>query len=255
MLDLEGGTGEGWLGLVQAGWPWLAAAARSAGFMAVAPASLPEFDWRFRVLFGLMIAAAVAPLAGPGPGLESGGSLPVALLLEIASGGLVALPSALFLGAARTSGELIAAAAGMSAAADPDSGEPSTTLGRLYGLLALLVFATLDGPLRLVALLAASFENPSAIVPDLGSGLVERICRLLGWGIEIAVAASAPALLAIAMATVAIGLITRARAAAGMLFAPAIRTLIGLGVVLVLLAATVSGFADVWRIALDPGNR
>ena len=55
---------------------------------------------------------------------------------------------------------MIAAPAGLSTAAlfDPETGEETTVLGRLYGWMALAVFLALDGPLILVASLVESYQ-------------------------------------------------------------------------------------------------
>ena len=75
-------------------------------------------------------------------------------------GGLLGWSAALIVAAARQAGDLVAAQAGLSAAAlfDPETGDELTALGHLYGLIALAVFLALDGPLVLVGALIESYR-------------------------------------------------------------------------------------------------
>jgi len=238
--------------LVSVVWPYLAAAARVLGFAAVAPWFGPGLDWRSRLVFALLLVAAVIPLAAAADRSSGGDPALAALLSELVTGGLLALPAALLLAGARQAGELVAAAAGFTTLAilEPEEGEPSTPLGRLHGLIALMAFLTLEGPLRLVAILAASFADPETHRLALDHALVERLCALMRWSIELGVAAAAPALVAITIASMAVGWIARGRSGTNLFFAPAVRIVAGLAFVALFLGVLATGFTSWWRVIL-----
>ncbi len=239
--------------LLELAWgflPALLAAARVAGFVAVAPLFGPEVDWRFRAMLGVMIAAATAPLAASRVEILAAAAIPSAIVWEIAAGALIALPAALVMGAARQAGELVAAGAGFSMAAtlDPASGEPLSPLGRLYGLIALAAFLALDGPLRLVTALVESYGGPT---PRLDDSLVDRLCQMMTWALEIALQAAAPAAVAIVLSSAAVAWIGKVAPTSNMVvLAPAARMTIGLVIVILLLAVLAGSLHETWRQVL-----
>lgn len=231
--------------------PVVLASARAAGFVAVAPLFGPEVDWRFRVVFGAMIAAATAPLVAPRIEMVAAAAIPWAIVWEIAAGALVALPAALLLGAARQAGELAANGSGLGAAAtlDPASGENLTPFGRLYGLVALAAFLAFDGPFRMVQALVASFDGPT---PRLDSALVDTFCQTLTWALEITLQTAAPAALAIVLASAVMAWVGKvAPASSAIVVAPAARIIVGLVVVFLFLAVLADGLQENWRRILE----
>lgn len=246
-MGVFGGPDQGILELAWGLTPALLACARVAGFVAVAPLFGPEVDWRFRVVLGVMIAAATAPLATTGVEILTAAALPGAIVWEIVAGALVALPAAVLLGAARQAGELVAAGSGLSAAAllDPASGETLSPLGQLHGLIALAAFLAFDGPLRLVSALVASFGGPT---PTLDASLVERLCQTMTWALEITLQAAAPSALAIVLASATVAWLAKvAPGSSAIVLAPAARMVIGLVVVILFLAVLASTFHENWR--------
>ncbi len=244
------GVDQGMLDLAWGYLPVVLACARVGGFVMVAPLFGPEVDWRFRVVFGAMLAAATAPLATPGIAIPTAWSIPGMVIGEVLSGALVGLPAALLLGAARQAGELVAAGSGYSASAmfDPASGEVLSPLGRLHGLIALAAFLALDGPLRMVSALVASFGSPTQAI-DIS--LVDRLCRILTWALEITLQAAAPAALAMVMASATLAWLARVAPGAGaIVLAPTARMVIGLVVVILFLAVVARTFSDDWRAIL-----
>ena len=92
----------------------------------------------------------------------------------------------------------------------PRYGRRVTPLGRLYGWIALAVFLALDGPLILVGALVESYEA----VPAGGLLISHETAKLafaqVGHALELALRAAAPPALALALAGIVLGWLSRA---------------------------------------------
>ena len=177
VMDIGDGN---WAWVIGHAGVWALVAARVLGLCLTAPAlAIPELDWRFRLVLATLLSAVLIPVLEPviaAPlDLSSAGW---GLLLEVLTGGLLGWSAALVIAGARLAGELVAAQAGLSTASlfDPETGEETTVLGRLYGWIALAVFLALDGPLILVCALVESYRAIPAgaaldLTRDRGAGL------------------------------------------------------------------------------------
>ena len=103
----------------------------------------------------------LVPTVGAGLDVPTSlGGLGRALIVEAAIGVMLGMSAALIVAGARQAGEVVGGQAGLSAAAllDPEASGEMTPLGHLYGLVALMVFLALDGPVMLVKSLAESYH-------------------------------------------------------------------------------------------------
>ena len=188
--------------------------ARTLGLGATAPAlAAPGLEPRFRLLLAIALASVVAPVVGPGLTLPEGlSAIALACLGEVIVGAGLGWSAGLIIAGARQAGEVVGAQAGLSAAAlfDPEVGDELTPLGHLYGLIALGVFLSLDGPLMLVRVLIESYD--AMPVGELGLTLetAEAAFGRVGQALALAVRAAAPPAIALTLAGVALGLIGRA---------------------------------------------
>ena len=144
---------------------WALVFARVLGLCLTAPSlAVPELDWRFRLGLAAVLCAVLVPvletLVVP-PSSWSITSGVWAGLAEVLTGAVLGWSAALIVAGARLAGELVAAQAGFSTATlfDPVSGEEITPLGRLYGLIAMAVFLSMDGPLVLVRALGRELSS------------------------------------------------------------------------------------------------
>lgn len=189
-------------------------AARVLGLVWTAPAlALPALGWRFRLALGVSLAAILVPAVGREIVVPAGWeAVGQACLVELAVGAALGYSAALVVAGARQAGELVGSQAGLSPAAlfDPDAGDDLTPLGHLYGLLALAVFLSLDGPIVLVKALVESYR----VVPAGGARLSAETATLVfgrvGQALALALRAAAPPALALALAGLALGLLGRA---------------------------------------------
>lgn len=218
--------------------PGLMVLARLFGMVALAPGwSALGLGWRARLMLALVLAPVVLPFAWS----EAGNAMSeppsrdalawlAAGAVELLVGALLGLCSALIVAAARQAGDLIALLAGLtpqgaglgdSEGVLPGGGDGSsqiTPLGQLYGLIALCLFAVLDGPLAMVSAVARSYgvvpmaglNVTDATKAVLSMGTVQWLGERLGLALELALQAAAPPALAITLAGLAIGFLHRA---------------------------------------------
>jgi flagellar biosynthesis protein FliR len=245
----------GWL-TGQAG-AWALVLARVSGLCLTAPVlAVPELDWRFRLALAAALSAVLAPVVASG--IEPPATWSIAAwagLSELLAGGFIGWSAALVVAGARAAGDLVAAQAGLATATliDPESGEIVNPLGRLYGLLALAVFVALDGPLLLVRALVESYQAVPAGRMLLSAESVTLAFAQVGRVLELALRAAAPPALALALAGIAVGWL--GRAAPSLPFtalALPLRSLTGIALVLLSVAALAATFAGAWAALFQP---
>jgi flagellar biosynthetic protein FliR len=226
--------------------------ARASGLAWMAPAwGSASLGWQFRLLLAGLLTGVLVPVVGPG--LETPGGMAELgwwCLAEVGVGATLGLSMAVIVGGARQAGELVAAQAGLSAAAllDPEVGADLTPLGHLYGLIALATFLALDGPLALVGALAESYRAVPVGGLPLTAEAAARTFGRVGQALELALRAAAPAALALALAGVALGLLGRAAASLQLwtLSLP-VRSAVGLVLVLLGLVTLVTTLTASWN--------
>jgi flagellar biosynthesis protein FliR len=230
---------------------WALVLARAFGVCMTAPAVVvPGFEWRFRIALALMLGALIAPAVEPRiVPMVLGPRVARMAATEVIVGGLLGWSAALIVSAARQAGELLSAQAGLSAAAlfDPATGEELTPLGHLYGLLALAVFLTLDGPLMLVGAMIDSYHAlpPGEYVITAES--VTQAFAEVGGALALSLRAAAPPAIALAVAGIVMGWIGRLAPAAPILsHSLSVRAILGIVLVSLSLAALASTFSQSW---------
>jgi flagellar biosynthetic protein FliR len=167
-----------------------------------------------RVAVALALAVACAPAVVGGPPLPTERLVLFLLLIkEVAVGLALGFAMALVFRAAEAAGDLIDASRGQSASEilDPARQEPSSPLGTLFGLLAVALFLLLGGHLLAVAAVSHSFEQvPVNVLPSLEPGrLGMALLAMTAHLLVVAASLAAPALIALLLADLALGLITR----------------------------------------------
>jgi flagellar biosynthesis protein FliR len=247
-LEIDDGS---WAWAIGHAAVWALVAARVLGLCLTAPAlAIPELDWRLRLLLALSLSAVLIPvlepMIAPPVDLSSAGW---GLLLEVLVGGMLGWSAALIIAGARLGGELVAAQAGLSTASlfDPDTGEETTVLGRLYGWIALAVFLALDGPLILIRTLIESYGAVPAGRLLISQQTVELAFGQVGRTLELSLRAAAPPALALTLAGVVLGWLTRAAPSLPFVaLALPIRSVFGVVLVMASLAALIVTLTSAW---------
>lgn len=244
-------------------WAWMTGQAsvwglvltRALGLSLTAPVlAVPELDWRFRLALAALLGVVLAPVVGSS--IEPPASWSVAAwagLSELLTGGLIGWSAALVVAGARAGGDLIAAQAGLATATliDPESGEFTNPLGRLYGLIALAVFLALNGPVLLVRALVESYQTVPAGRMVLSSDTATTAFAQVGQVLELALRAAAPPALALALAGITVGWLGRAAPALPFTaLALPMRSLAGIALVLFSAATLVATLAAAWSALL-----
>ena len=230
---------------------WGLVLARVGGMCMSAPAIVvPGLEWRFRLVLALMLGALIAPAVEPPMGLVASG--PTVLWVaatEVIIGALLGWSAALIVAAARQAGELVSAQAGLSAATlfDPTTGDELTPLGHLYGLIALAVFLTLDGPIVLVGAMIETFQ---AVPPgrfEITAESVSEVFAQVGGALALSLRAAAPPAIALAMAGIVMGWIGRLAPGVPILaHSLPVRAILGIVLVSLGLAVLAATFAQSW---------
>jgi flagellar biosynthesis protein FliR len=250
-------AGVDWAGLISHAGTWALVFARVLGLCLTAPSlAVPGLDWRFRLGLATVLGGVLSPIVAAQAQVEPPPAWPGVVgagLAELLTGALLGWSVGLIVAGAQLAGELVAAQAGLSIATliDPESGEELTPLGRLYGWLALAAFLAMDGPLALVRALAESYQAipfGRLVISDQTAALA---FGQVGRALELALRAAAPAALALVMAGIVLGWLSRTAPALPFL-ALALPIRAGLGIVLVVLslATLILTFAGAWGALL-----
>jgi flagellar biosynthesis protein FliR len=230
---------------------WLLLVARIGGVCMTAPvAVVPGVDRRLRIVLALSLGLVLVPVLEPMVAVRPAGASVVWLaLLELLVGGLLGWSAGLIVAGARQAGDLVAAQAGLSAAAlfDPETGSELSALGYLYGLIALGVFLALNGPLALVAALVESFRTIPAGSLVLDEATATRASAQVGSALALALRAAAPPAIALALAGIALGWIGRLAPAVPLLtLSLPVRAMLGIVLVFLGLATLAATLAQAW---------
>jgi flagellar biosynthesis protein FliR len=238
-----------WIGVPPAAWALVMA--RAVGVCMTAPAIVvPGLEWRFRLVLALLLGALIVPMVEPSlVSIPVGSGIAWAGTIEVLVGGLLGWSAALIVAGARQAGDLVAAQAGLVAAAlfDPETGDELTALGHLYGLIALAVFLALDGPLVLVGALVESYRAvPAGGLAPNGASLAQAFAQV-GHALELSLRAAAPPAVALALAGIVLGWIGRLAPALPVLaLSLPVRSILGIVLVLLSLSTLVATLAQAW---------
>lgn len=195
---------------------WLAAfmfpLARVLGLIAAAPvfnnASVPM---RVKLLAGLAVTFAVAPMLPPPPQVEPASWAGLAILLQQGLIGLLlGFTMRIVFAGVDLAGELIGLQMGLGFAVfyDPQNAGQSPVVAEFVGLLALLFFLAVNGHLMMLALLAESFRALPVGASPFPAGW-ETLLRWAAALFSIGVLLALPVIGALLVANIALGVLTR----------------------------------------------
>lgn len=191
-------------------WPFV----RISAMLMVAPIyAASSFPVRIRIVLAVLVTVALYPVIEPVRGVD-----PISLQ------GLLILGQQVIIGAAMgfflqmafqllvIAGEAIAMAMGLGFARmmDPQNGVQVPVVAQYFIIIATLLFLTMNGHLLLLQMVIQSFE----ILPVSETGMTrDGIWQVVAWGSQMFVGAilvAIPAVTALLMSNIAMGVITRA---------------------------------------------
>ena len=195
-------------------WPvFVLITARLGGLMLTAPLwSMTAMPGSVRAAVTLVLAAVLLPLAPATPLPDALVELPLPVAYELLVGLAIGLTAAVVVQGATLAGEVVSLQTGLSlgAALAPVPEMPASGLGQLYGLLALLLYACLDGHLMLLRGLADSLRAlpPGAPLALAAGG--RELAGIAGALFATALGAAAPVMVTLLLANAALAVLSRA---------------------------------------------
>jgi flagellar biosynthetic protein FliR len=164
-----------------------------------------------RVAGSLMISLVALPLTKmPSDAPDHWGGLLSAMLSEVVIGTMMGLGVLIIYSAAESAGTLIGQMAGLQV--DTFSGAQTSgqsTMGRMFAILSAAIFVLIGGPEMLIASVLGSFQALPLGAPIDTQNLLELCVTLLHQSFVLSLRAVAPAMGAILIATVVIGMVSR----------------------------------------------
>jgi flagellar biosynthetic protein FliR len=240
-----------WGGMLDRAGIWVLALARVLGLCLTAPGlAVPHLDWRCRAGLAAMLGAALVPVVEPQiASALDGSSVARIAVIEVFTGGVLGFAASLIVAGARFGGDMLAVNAGLSTASlfDAESGEEMTLLGRFYEWVALAVFVALDGPLIMVGALVESYQAMPPGGRAISRETVDLAVAQVGRALELSLRAAAPAAIALILAGLVVGWLSRSAASLpfGALALP-IRTVVGIILVVLTLGTLVATLSTAW---------
>jgi flagellar biosynthetic protein FliR len=207
MITISSGQLDAWLAVLM--FPL----ARILGLIAIAPVfASVGLSTRVRVLIGLAIAFALAPVLPPMPSISAGSWIGLAVLVQqTLIGILIGLTLRIVFSAVDLAGEMMGLQMGLSFAVfyDPQNAGQTPVLGEFLGLLTTLIFLAMNGHLLTLAVLAESFR----LLP-IGSTPISAhsFTAIIGWAsvlFSAGVLLSLPVVAALLIANLALGVLSR----------------------------------------------
>ncbi|MFM7128738.1 MAG: flagellar biosynthetic protein FliR [bacterium] len=231
-------------------WMGLATFAPGYGTETVGP--------KVRLALAILLAGLMAPGVRPPELPPDNDFAPWALMVtgEFVMGAALGLSVSLWVSAARSAGEWVAMVAGFGTQShfqpdwDGDSADPPSSMGRLFSILALAIFFTARGPLRLMDLVGASLRvapaGGSLVFP--GPAQADAIFSGVGEALALSFLAAWPILLAMLTTQIAVVLATNTQS---VVLSLGILSPTRMAVALVIVAAGLGGFSAGFSGTLD----
>ncbi len=191
-------------------WPVL----RIGGFVASAPViNSTTVPPRIKILLTLALAFLLAPtIAVPAALSVFSGPGVVAAVRELVIGVAIGMVVQLAFEAFTLAGQLVAITMGLGFATliDPQRGANTTVMGQLFMILAILTYLSMDGHLLLLGALANSYVGLPIGAAAVGRNLWLTIGLLGGRIFETGLLIALPAVVALILINIALGVVTRA---------------------------------------------
>jgi len=166
---------------------------------------------RFRVALAGLLTLTTFSLIQTNSTLLTSDQFVAAFFSELTVGLILGLGVMIVFAAAQIAGTIIGQMAGIQLAdsLDPQTGQPTSPVSQLFGILSLAAFALIGGPELIVSATLDTFVRfPVGSTLEMGS-LIELVPRLLQESFILALRGVAPAIAALLISTVVIGWISR----------------------------------------------
>jgi flagellar biosynthetic protein FliR len=191
---------------------FLLALARASGFFAIAPIySEQAVPRRLRYFLGVVVALAVAgrmaPMAAPASLLGFAGIL----LVEAMIGAGIGYAAKLIFAGVEMGASYVGQQMGVSlvAAYDPSGETGSEAVSTLFRLTAIVIFLAIGGHRQLIGAMLTTFQLVPPALAGHEQTLVATVVSLLAGSFFLALKVAAPVLIALLLATAALGMLQK----------------------------------------------
>jgi flagellar biosynthetic protein FliR len=187
---------------------------RVSGFVFAAPVvGSPLIPKLVKVWYSLLIALIMVPVVSAAtevPSLETVGFFVLAGR-EVLLGVLMGTVASLFIHGVEFGGHLVGLQMGFAASTlfDPLSRNQAAVIGRFQGMLALVLFLIMNGHHAMLQSLALSYRAVPPSLSAFGSEAGTKLIALTGTVFTIAVRTSIPALVALLLTQIGVGLLAK----------------------------------------------
>jgi flagellar biosynthesis protein FliR len=187
---------------------------RVAGLLALAPLlGSMVIPARIKVFIALVLSMAVYPLVGPVTAAvpHSWAGLAMGVGHELIIGLSMGFALSLLFSGIEIGVEMISTQMGLSMAqlVDPMMQIETNVLSQFYTLLATLIFVLMNGHLILIRSIAQTFATVPLMGARLDEGVLSKLVSILTASFGLGIRVAGPALIAIFLATLALGFISR----------------------------------------------
>lgn len=168
---------------------------------------------RLRIGLAIAISVVIAPMIGPLPDVDVASAMGLAILAQQVLIGLcLGFAVRIVFAAVEAAGQLAGLQMGLGFATffDPQTSAQVPVVGQYLGLVATLVFLSLNGHAMLIGALAESFRLLPVGLPGLSSSGLGAYAAYGGQVFALGLALSMPVIAALLIANLGIGIISRA---------------------------------------------
>ena len=164
-----------------------------------------------KALFVLATAFVLVPIIEVSTVDLNLGSLSLGILEEILIGTLIGLGTRLLFAAVEIGAEVMGVQMGFGMARifDPMANQQASLIGRLHGMLAMLIFLLVDGHHLILQALIRSFEWVPFLGFNLSGIMVQDLIRMGGQMFALGVQVAIPVMVALLLANVTLGILGR----------------------------------------------
>ncbi len=229
----------------------LPAAARAIGLLMVAPVfSHKVVPIRMRVFLGLVMGLAVAARAGASMSPSGPVELALILAMEVLVGVAIGYAAQLVFVGVQIGALHVGRQMGidLGGAFDPSNSDASSPVVRLFGMLMIVIFISIGGCEDMISAMMRSFQVAPPATLAAPTQLLNSVVMLLTVSFDVALRVAAPVLVAMLLATAAMGMLQRAVPQCNILSTGLpIRAMLGLIVLAVALAALAPVVTTAWK--------
>jgi flagellar biosynthesis protein FliR len=226
--------------------------ARVGGLVMTAPLfSFGALPWKLRLFLTIALALVITPIESSAPAIPPNSPIhAIQLASELLIGILLGVGVTVLLAGAQLAGQIISQTSGLSVAEalNPGFDEEAPVLANLLQMTAVAVFVAIGGHRLLVGALLDTYTIMPLCRAELSS-IGKLVPALLAESFSLAVRGAAPAIVALLLATISLGLISRTLPQMNiMAIGFGLNVLVTLGI----LALSIGGIAWLFQEQLEP---